>query len=62
LPPDSEYEFSGNAFLGAGLVIMSVAGTAYVIGNDITGIGTLDDAAVVPLLEAIRQGIIMIFK
>ena len=58
LPPSPEYAFSGNVLIGTGLVVISVIGIAYVIANDITGIGISDDALAIPLAE----GIIMIFK
>lgn len=62
LPPSPDYKCVGNLLVGTGMIIASVAGMVYIVGNDITGAGVADDALVVPLGEAIRQAIIMIFK
>ena len=47
--------------IGGGIIITSVIGLVWFLGNDALGIGVFDDAvAIPPLLEAIQQGWSMI--
>ncbi len=46
----------GSAILGTGIIIVGVLAIAWVVGNDVTGIGTADDVALAPLTTFLGYG------
>ncbi len=61
LPPDPAYEFSLGPLLGVGLIVVCTLGIVLVAGNDITGVGVIDDFLLGPLGSGVGEGLIMIF-
>lgn len=51
----------GNVVIGAGLVIGSTAAIIWVVGNDMTGAGVVDDWALPGLAGTFGKGVVMIF-
>ena len=51
----------GNVVIGVGLVISSTAAIIWVVGNDMTGVGVVDDWALPGLAGTFGKGVVMIF-
>jgi len=47
--------------IGTGIIVTASIAMAWVVGNDITGIGVADDMSIVPLGATFNKGLIMIF-
>lgn len=47
--------------IGVGIMVTTGIAMAWVVGNDITGIGVADDMSIVPLGATFNKGLIMIF-
>jgi hypothetical protein len=47
--------------IGVGIMVTTGIAMAWVVGNDITGIGVADDMSIVPLGGTFSRGFIMIF-
>ena len=62
LPPSPDYECAGNLLVGSGMILGSLAGIVYIVGNDLSGVGIADDALIIPLGETLRQCIVMFFQ
>ena len=48
--------------VGGALVTVSAIGLVYLVSNDITGLGVLDDFAIVPTIEIFKTGINMVLN
>ena len=48
--------------VGGALVTVSAIGLVYLVSNDITGVGVLDDFAIVPTIEIFKTGINMVLN
>ena len=59
-PPTNEKAINWEPIAGIGIVVVSVVGFIWVVGNDITGVGAADDGALVPLWGLFSKGLQMI--
>lgn len=59
-PPTNEKAINWEPIAGIGIVVVSVVGSIWVVGNDITGVGAADDGALVPLWGLFSKGLQMI--
>ena len=48
--------------VGGALVTVSAIGLVYLVSNDITGVGVLDDFAIVLTIEIFKTGINMVLN
>ena len=56
------YTVQWETVAGIGLVTVCVAGLIYVVANDVTIIGVIDDSLIGPLGAGVGEGIILIFQ
>ena len=61
LDPDPEYEFTTEQIIGVGVVLVCAVGIAYVVANDLTGIGVVDDFLIAPLGAGASTGLTLVF-
>jgi len=59
--PNAPDTFDWTPLIGAGLVLVSGIGIAWVISNDVTIIGILDDGFLVPLVALFGEGLTKAF-
>ena len=50
----------GDVLEGSGMIILSSAAMIFIVGDNITGVGTADDELLVPLEDLFKQGLQML--
>lgn len=61
IPPSPEYKFSWEPIIGIGIVTVCSVGMVFVIANDATGVGILDNFLYGPLGYGIKEGLQLIW-
>ena len=62
LEPDPEYKFSNEQIIGLGVVLVCAVGITFVVANDSTGIGIIDDFLLGPLGTGASAGLKLMFS
>ena len=52
----------GKIVCGTAIVTVATIGVVYIVANDVTGLGVVDDVLIVPLTSLLNQGTILIFQ
>ncbi|MBE6865610.1 MAG: RHS repeat-associated core domain-containing protein [Ruminococcaceae bacterium] len=60
-PPSPKYEFKNNPVVGPLVIGVCAVGVFAVVADDFTGIGVINNGAIIPLGAGIKRGLIMIF-
>ena len=58
LKPSPEFQINWEPILGFGLVIGGALGVAFIVADDISVVGVIDDICIVPLCAAMGEGIV----